>query len=132
MKTVLFIVGLVILNTSCENFAKHVVRIKLTNNSNVDLYMEFQSNNDTLIRVENFTNTSINKGKTVQRDLSYSSLKNKNENRIQVFIFNKDTLDKYGWGYVKDNYKVIKRYDLTYYKKKKDHGKSSSTDLFYP
>jgi hypothetical protein len=132
MKKILFIIILVIFNISCENFAKHVVRIKLTNNSNVDLYMEFQSNNDTLIRVENFTNTPVSKGKTVQRDLSYSSLKNKNENRIQVFIFNKDTLDKYGWGYVKDNYKVIKRYDLTYYKKKKDHGKSSSTDLFYP
>lgn len=32
---------------------------------------------------------------------------------ISVFIINKDSIAIYGWYYIKDNYKILKRYDLS-------------------
>ncbi|MBP1617271.1 MAG: hypothetical protein H6Q14_1098 [Bacteroidetes bacterium] len=32
---------------------------------------------------------------------------------ISVFIISKDTLNKYGWSYVRNNYKVLRRYDAS-------------------
>jgi hypothetical protein len=34
-------------------------------------------------------------------------------NKISVFIFHTDTLNKYSWEEVRDGYKVLKRYDLS-------------------
>lgn len=32
---------------------------------------------------------------------------------LSVYLFNVDTLNKYPWSVIRDNYKVIKRYDLS-------------------
>lgn len=34
-------------------------------------------------------------------------------NKLSVFIFNSDTLDAYSWDKVRDEYKILKRYDLS-------------------
>lgn len=32
---------------------------------------------------------------------------------LLIFVFNADTLDTYGWDYVREHYKVLQRYDLS-------------------
>ena len=32
---------------------------------------------------------------------------------LSIYVFNADTVDLQGWGYVRNGYKILKRYDLS-------------------
>jgi hypothetical protein len=46
---------------------------------------------------------------------------------VEVFLFNVDTLQKYGWQTVTSKYLITKRYDLTY-----DSIKANNNVINYP
>lgn len=117
---------------SCDHFADKAIIIKVTNKSNKIIYFNTQCNNvDTAIIFSPESKKIANPFDTGTEVLPNSQLSNKNENNIQVFVYSKDTFDKYGWEKIKSDYLFLKVYHLKYYKKRKDRNKSSTFNLTY-
>ncbi len=47
-------------------------------------------------------------------ECSYDRWFDSNSDKISIFVFDQDTLNKYSWTEVKESYNILIRYDLTY------------------
>lgn len=132
MKGVHLIIILLITLIGCDKFSKKNVFITFENRSTLKLAISKQTNEpDTLIHDDEYSEIVLPGEKS---DLSTPIKLSSDKNRmfVTIFLYNKDTLDKYGFDYVKNGYKIVRRYDLVYYNKKKDRNLSSNFNLIYP
>jgi hypothetical protein len=107
-------------------------RLKFINNTNTPLlvYGDFFSLNDTLINCDGCYTNNIDDDYYNPKDTAeiglhgklYDEYLIKNPNQIfRIFVFASDTIKKYGWEKAKNDYLILKRYDvnLEYIKKHK-------------
>ncbi len=102
---------------------KYDDRLKLINNSDSKLftYSGFSDIKDTLITCDNCFTQEVNWVESYGKDtLSigvhgklYDEYLIKNPNQIfRVFVFESDTIKKYGWEKAQKDYLILKRYDI--------------------
>lgn len=127
---ILIILSIVLCGYSCEKLANHVYSIKIINNTN-----------STLLFYEsyNYPDTLITQNKPILMSISpkdYSHLDSKKDwdevlispkDTISIFILSEDTVDKYDWSIIRNNYNILKRYDLSF-----DDLEKQSWTLIYP
>lgn len=127
---ILIIMSIILCGASCEKTVDHVYSIKIQNNTN-----------DTLLFYGsyNYPDTSVVQVKPIltrvyPKDYNYlDSKKDWDEvlvppkDTISIFIFRKDTVDKYSWDKIRSDYNVLKRYDLSL-----DDLKKLSWKVIYP
>lgn len=108
----------IVLMTSClGSIGKHTYNINFNNNSDeqIAVYIGFDDKSgntlypDTALPKNNYTRT-ITKGEI---NYNYIFTKEGDFNIVSVFILNQDTINKYAWSEIRDDYKIIKRYDLS-------------------
>jgi hypothetical protein len=113
---ILIILSILLCGASCEKLVDHVYSIKVRNNTN-----------DTLLFYEsyNYPDSSIVQNKPILTRIypkDYSHLDSKKDwdeilvppkDTISIFILNKDTVDRYSWDKIRNDYNVLKRYDLS-------------------
>lgn len=127
------IILLTLCGVSCgdfEKFVDHAYSIRVQNNSkDTILYYKNYNYPDTSIDQKEPELTRINPN-------DYSQIYSKKEwedvlippkDTLSLFIFCKDTIDKYNWSEIKINYKILKRYDLSL-----DDLKSQKWVITYP
>lgn len=111
---ILIILSLMLCGACCQKLVDHVYSIKVQNDGN-----------DTLLFYEsyNYPDTSIVQNKPILTRVyphDYSYIDSKKEwkevlpkDTIVVFILSKDTVDQYSWDEIRNDYKILKRYDLS-------------------
>jgi hypothetical protein len=113
---ILVVISIILCSASCEKLVDHVYSIKIQNNTN-----------DTLLFYEsyNYPDTSIAQNKPILTRVypkDYSHLDSKKDwdevlvspkDTISIFILSKDTIDKYSWNKIRNEYNIFKRYDLS-------------------
>lgn len=120
MKTNIVVLVLMLFFSGCiEKFATHYYGFRLKNNSNgrIEAYANFIYP-DTIIREVEPERYIMDTGKNsiiFDNDKSEESLNRFYENgeRITVFIFSTDTLNKYSWDQIREDYNILKRYEIT-------------------
>ena len=112
----LFMILLVLSSVSCQKLFDHAYIIKIQNNSKdtIQFYASY-----------NYPDTSMDVTKPLLKMVypsKYSSLESKKQwdnvlvapsDTISIFILSKDTLDKYDWAKIRNDYNILKRYDLS-------------------
>lgn len=125
MKKILFALcgslSLMAMNCVSESDTRHI-NIVFHNAADYDIYVDrsFYYPDTSLLHQQNVTTPGWNykvESNTTNDDAfwsrtSYESLFHSMEVLI-VFVYNADSLAAYGWDYVKNNYMVSQRYDLT-------------------
>lgn len=111
---ILFIVLLVLCNVGCDKLISGVYYIKVQNNTTdtIQFYASYIYP-DTAISDKKPSLTMAYPSK-----YSYWDSKEKWEDivssdTISMFIFSKDTVDKYSWDLIRSGNKIMKRYDLS-------------------
>lgn len=104
---------LIFCNVGCVKLGEHTAFIEVQN---------YSSDTIRCFANYNYPDTSLPMNKpSLQRvePQGYTKLESKNLENISskdtfmVFIFNEDTVNKYSWDVIRNNYKVLKRYNLT-------------------
>ena len=127
MKQITFLILPIVLTisiflNSCERVVQTRYAIYIDNNSNHEIRFYF----DGLIRAHNYPDTilptsippmvPIEAGKRFYQYSSISWEKTFLEfpsDTLSLYVFHPDTLDKYEWSVIREQYKVLKRYDLS-------------------
>ena len=111
---ILIVLTMIFCGSCCERLVDHVYSIKIHNNGN-----------DTLLFYEsyNYPDTSIVQDKPILTRVypqDYSYLDSKEEwkevlpkDTIIIFILSKDTVDTTSWDRIRNDYNILKRYDLS-------------------
>jgi len=102
--------------TSCDEFARHEYFVKLHNNScqNIYCYAAFVLP-DTILSFEKPKLIEVNSmgtGYVYGYDFSDPSFQRLKKEKLTIFIFNKDTVVKNTWDYIRVNYKILKRIEV--------------------
>lgn len=114
--TILIIVSILLSSTCCEKLVDHVYSIKIQNSANdTILFYESYDYPDTSMALEKPILTMV-----YPSDYSYLDNNKKwNEvlvspkDTISIFLLSKDIVNIYSWVEIRDEYKVLKRYDLS-------------------
>lgn len=131
---------------SCKDFPEKSYDLQIKNNSNVDIccyfYLVWEGGNngvvypDTLLCFDKKELICINtlEKYNTSRPVGpitewISSLP---QDTLSIFIFSKDTLDKYSWPEVQSGYKILQRYDLSLEDFKKLSDKNGIPVITYP
>ncbi|MDR2836889.1 MAG: hypothetical protein LBV69_12010 [Bacteroidales bacterium] len=118
LKFIVLLSFLLILVACPKKDYKHVFRF--SNNSNVDVYIYLGVVNrdlggtlypDTAI-AEVRCGVLFKKGESRYYSYNYE-YNNGYTNVLSLFIFNADTFDTYSWDEIKNDYKILRRYDLS-------------------
>lgn len=115
MRILLFlIIGLV--SYSCEPLYEHYYRIRIKNYSNENLYVYGKYIlPDTLLennRPELKLLLSGGYADITDNELNDIALEKFKTQKLSVFILSKDTVDKYEWSIIRENYLICKRYEI--------------------
>jgi len=120
---ILCIWGLCSSINACGKLKDNPRFIKLENNSHGIIHVDFQYNYpDTIILdralVDHIDTIGPNKSikvPTASKNRRWANHINDSnpQNVLMVFVYSLDTLKKYSWEEIQDDYKVLKRYDLT-------------------
>jgi hypothetical protein len=99
---------------SCEFFVDHGYFIKVQNKANVTIWCYASYN---------YPDISLAVNKPLLQMIKpqvYTKLESKEDwkkvlpkDTIVIFILSKDTVDKYTWDRIRDEYNILKRYDLS-------------------
>lgn len=117
MKNVIFLIFAIFLtSSSCEQFARHEYRIRVRNNSNqtISVYAGYLLP-DTLLPINkpNLKEILVGKfGDIHDSDIGDEKFGKLKSERLTIFVLNKDTVEKYDWYFVRNNYKILKRYEF--------------------
>lgn len=133
-------------NIGCDKppFAERVWSISIKNNTAEELIFIHPSYNRKTKSIENinlFPDTSLLAEKPINMPIipafseNYIDFKVKYEKvfeaipsgKLSIYLFSKDTLNKHTWEQIRQDYKVLKRYDLTY-----DELKQMNWTVSYP
>ena len=97
--------------------------IKFANNSDKTIvyYEEYKKPNDTTLDADSYFPTSqqvetssISSGNVVFNEGPYINLFERLEEEVlMIYIFSKDTIDQVPWPRIRDEYLVLRRYDLS-------------------
>jgi len=116
-----------------DTFGDRAFGFRLLNNSGIKIeaYASFIYPDTTLMSTKPEFK-SLNPGRSAyifDADVSKESLSRFYDNGeiITVFIFNTDTLNRYSWDQIHDDYNILKRYEFTWEELKNQGG-----DLIYP
>jgi hypothetical protein len=117
LKLILLFFIFPILAACPEKDYKHAFRFD--NNSDVDVYIYmgtwgrgFSLYPDTIIGAEDKCGVPFKKSESRYYNYNYE-YDNGYIDVLSLFIFDTDTFDTYSWDEIKNNYKVLKRYDLS-------------------
>ena len=123
IKLIITIIGILTLAFSCDNVAMdRVYPIKFINNftDSVEFYFIKPGGGklypDTTLEFEKPSLLSVPPGETRRVYLSvdyYDFFKELPSDTLSVFVIHFDTLNKYTWEEIRDNYMILKRYDLS-------------------
>lgn len=113
---ILIILSIILCGASCEKLVDHAYIIKIQNNSK-DTIQFYESYNfpDTVMDI-------IKPRLKMVYSSKYSSLESKKDwdevlvppkDTISIFILSKDTVDRYSWDKIRNDYNILKRYDLS-------------------
>jgi hypothetical protein len=124
MKKLLLLFALVLCSNSCENvpFVDKAYRIIVINNSSRDVYVYKADLNaeiqypDTLLPSSNATFLKIPANKRGYFDSKTTweeNIKNLPSDTLSVFFIDGSIFENEEWDTIKDNYLILKRYDLS-------------------
>jgi hypothetical protein len=125
--TILFFGLILVLSSKCVDSEPPVYPLYLMNNSNYSIgyyfaiggkygtfYPDSLPETDYIVGRELSENEKFTYYGDVEWDNQNSFNKYFPHDTLSVFIFSSDTLNKYTWEEVRDGYKILKRYDLSY------------------
>jgi hypothetical protein len=111
------------LSNSCENLMEKWYTIKIQNDSNNRFFVSagcerygLFSYPDTLLPTSkpSLLSVSPNDYNNLRSMIKWEEIiKEQPENKLSIYFFNADTIDKYEWPEIKTGYKVMKRFDLS-------------------
>jgi len=118
MKNISILIILVLFLNSClDKFADHEDSFQLENKSNqiIDCYAAYilPDTNMVPIKPKLIKIFSGKIGCIDGSDCNDPGLKRLKTEKLTIFVLNKDTVDKNTWDYIRTNYKVLKRYEVT-------------------
>lgn len=90
------------------------LRIQFNNESNQNVYLHYNLSSDTILPLskENNLGEIIFKASSEKKSNRYIYLPANRYDSLSVFILDVDTVDKYGWHIIQEQYKILKRYDI--------------------
>jgi len=117
MKMNILVVLLVVLcSASCEKLVDHAYIIKIQNNSQdtIQFYGSY-TYPDTMIDVikPRLKMVYPSKYSSLDSDKDWDEVLVAPKDTLSIFIFSKDTVDKYNWEKIRSDYNILKRYDLS-------------------
>lgn len=111
----LIILSLTLCSYSCEKLVDHTNFIRIHNNTNdtIQIYAGY-----------NYPDTTLNLEKPklvmIYPNTQNGGLESKTDwkdkvinDTLNIFILSKDTVDRYSWDKIRNDYNVLKRYDLS-------------------
>ncbi len=118
MKYLLVILGLVLIISGCEHFADRSYSIDIRNGAtySISFYGEYIFP-DTSIRIERPLIRHIASGKTnhlYDSDVGDLGFNRFEKEKLTIFIFSTDTLNKYSWGEIVIGNKVLRKYEINH------------------
>ena len=123
MKRNLILFMLLLVLQSCNLYMDAWYELDMYNNSNDTIISWFANINstypdsilpkeDTSVYFETFH--PYEKGIVFSADYPFEKWFASDSAKISIFVFSKDTLDQYSWEVIRENYKILIRYDLGY------------------
>lgn len=106
--------------------------ITISNHFNSKVYFNMQYNfPDTLIMFQHDPGLIAHENSKGELSSKHDFIKEIDKkspgNKISIFLYSVDTLDKYGFENIKTNYRILRRYDLT-----SDELKSKNFEINFP
>ncbi|MCC8145528.1 MAG: hypothetical protein LIO93_03620 [Bacteroidales bacterium] len=120
---VIYLITVVFLFTGCPDIYDRDTQIYFENKSDVSIFIHYPLIGmqggiypDTTLSF-NYSGYSIKPNAYVYGGISNTTIENWilsfPKDTVSIFIFDKDTLDKYSWKTIQQHYKILKRYDLS-------------------
>ncbi len=118
MKTkinILVVLSIILCSGSCKIFVEYAYLMRIHNNTNDTIFVcagynypdtTLSSKKPSLLMVYPNTRNGGLDSETHWADKV-------DNDTLSIFVFNKDTVDAYDWAQIRDDYKIIKRYDLS-------------------
>ncbi len=106
----------------CESYERYVVYVENKANYSIGCYFALGGDSgtvypDTMLPISNLyvakeikANSTYFKYSGIKWEEIFEELP---QDTLSVFIFHTDTLKKYSWEEIRDDYKILKRYDLS-------------------
>jgi len=116
MKKIIQILIVFIVLLGCEHFADKQYGIRIRNHSNysISVYGDYILP-DTML-TPNYPNIRVFKqgesNQLLATEVGDPELERFKNEKLTIFIFSTDTLNKYSWNEVVEGYKVLKRYEI--------------------
>lgn len=107
---ILFICG------NCENLVDDVHSIRIRNKSahTISVYADYILPDTSLPQYKPWLKTIApdNFKDIYDNDVGDKEFKRLDDERLTIFVLSKDTLDKYSWDTIRENYMILKRYEI--------------------
>ncbi len=118
MKYLIGILGLLIITTGCEGYGDRSSALDIRNDAtySISFYGEYIFP-DTSIRIERPLIRHIASGKTnhlYDSDVGDLGFNRFEKEKLTIFIFSTDTLNKYSWGEIVIGNKVLRKYEINH------------------
>ncbi len=120
----LYIIELLLIVTANSCFYDKVYYVMVKNNSNSTIAGYIAEGYNKIAYPDTMLSTVVEKGaKTMIKPGTIFGIQTGPTQRIfedlpsdtlSIYIFSQDTLDTYGWEEIRDGYKILRRYDLSY------------------
>jgi spermidine/putrescine-binding protein len=129
MKTITIIIGILIILSGCEKMGKHTIIVSNKSTHSISVYGEYILP-DTLLKLTKpfLKEVKVNGARDIyDSDVNDEAFSRLRSERLTIFVIHTDTLNKYSWETIVNEYKILKRYELNY-----DELARTKFVLYYP
>ena len=129
MKTITIIIGILVLLSGCEKMGKHRIIVSNKSTHSISVYGEYILPDTAL----NLTKPYLEQvkadgaGDIFDSDVNDEAFSRLRSERLTIFVIHTDTLNKYSWETIVNDYKILKRHELNY-----DELARTKFVLYYP
>jgi len=118
MKNIIFLLTInIMLFSSCEKMGKYAIIISNKSNHSISVYGQYILPDTSIIQIKpriEIVGCSGEAGDIFDSDINDEKFERLKSEKLTIFIFNTDTLNKYDWETIRKGYKILKRYELNH------------------
>ena len=118
MKTLIYLIAIITVFTGCEKIGKYCITISNNSEYPISVYGTYIQPDTSISSTPPQRFITINSNSDSQclfdSDVNDERFERLKSEKLTIFVFNTDTLEKYDWETIQKEYKILKRYELNH------------------